>query len=415
MTENNPFAIAQRQFDEAAALLGLDPATHALLREPMREITVTIPIRMDDGSARVFKGYRVQYNDARGACKGGVRWHPDETLDTIRALAAWMTWKTAVVDIPLGGGTGGVICNPKELSPTEQERLARGYVRAVWKMLGEETDIPAPDVYTTPQIMAWMMDEYSVIKGHMTPGVITGKPLPLGGSQGRLDGTARGGVYMVREAAKILRLELEGARVAIQGYGNNGRSIHQLFTENLGLKVVAVSDSKGGIYQEEGLNFEAVVQHKRETGSVVGLPGTTSLTNEELLQLDVTVLVPAALENVITEDNAAGVKAKIVAELANGPTTPEADRILHEKNVYILPDFLCNAGGVTVSYFELVQNAYNYYWSLEEVYQRLDTKMSSAFQTVHQMAQTRRTHNRLAAYLVAVGRVAEAAKLRGWV
>ncbi len=232
MTENNPFAIAQRQFDEAAALLGLDPATHALLREPMREITVTIPVRMDDGSARVFKGYRVQYNDARGACKGGVRWHPDETLDTIRALAAWMTWKTAVVDIPLGGGNGGVICNPKELSPTEQERLARGYIRAVWKMLGEETDIPAPDVYTTPQIMAWMMDEYSVIKGHMTPGVITGKPLQLGGSQGRLDATARGGIYMVREAAKILRLELEGARVAIQGYGNNGRSIHQLITEN---------------------------------------------------------------------------------------------------------------------------------------------------------------------------------------
>ena len=415
MSENNSFAIAQRQFDEAAALLGLDPATHALLREPMREITVTIPVRMDDGSARVFKGYRVQYNDARGACKGGVRWHPDETLDTIRALAAWMTWKTAVVDIPLGGGNGGVICNPKELSPTEQERLARGYVRAVWKMLGEETDIPAPDVYTTPQIIAWMMDEYSVIKGHMTPGVITGKPLQLGGSQGRLDATARGGVYMVREAAKILRLELEGAGVAIQGYGNNGRSIHQLITENLGMKVVAVSDSKGGIYQEDGLNFEAVVRHKRETGSVVGLPGTTSLTNEELLQLEVTVLVPAALENVITEDNAGGIKAKIVAELANGPTTPEADRILHEKNVYILPDFLCNAGGVTVSYFELVQNAYNYYWSLEEVYQRLDTKMSSAFQTVHQMAQARRTHNRLAAYLVAVGRVAEAAKLRGWV
>lgn len=415
MTENNPFAIAQRQFDEAAAVLGLDPATHAFLREPMREITVTIPIRMDDGSARIFKGYRVQYNDARGACKGGVRWHPDETLDTIRALAAWMTWKTAVVDIPLGGGNGGVICNPKELSPTEQERLARGYVRTVGKMLGEEIDIPAPDVYTTPQIMAWMMDEYSVIKGHMAPGVITGKPLQLGGSQGRVDATARGGVYMVREAAKIRGLNLEGARVAIQGYGNSGRSIHQLMTEQLGMKVVAVSDSKGGIYHESGLHFETTARHKRETGSVIDLPGAMSITNEELLALDVTVLVPAALENVITEDNAGEIRAKIVAELANGPTTPEADKILHEKNIYVLPDFLCNAGGVTVSYFELVQNAYNYYWSLEDVYRRLDTKMSSAFQTVHQMAQAKRVHNRLAAYLVAVERVAEAVKLRGWV
>jgi glutamate dehydrogenase (NAD(P)+) len=415
MSNNNPFEIAQRQLDEAAAILGLDPATHALLREPMRELTVTIPVRMDDGSVKIFKGYRVQYNDARGACKGGLRWHPDETLDTVRALAAWMTWKTAVVDIPLGGGKGGVVCNPKELSPTEQERLARGYIRAVWKMLGEETDVPAPDVYTNPQIMAWMMDEYSIIRGYSAPGVITGKPLALGGSAGRDDATARGGIYTVREAAKMLGINLKGQTAAIQGYGNAGEFAHQLAQEILGLRVVAVSDSKGGIYQEDGLGFEATLEHKKETGSVVGMSHTTPLTNKELLELEVTVLFPAALENVITEENAGNIKAKIVAELANGPTTPEADKILHERGVYIIPDFLCNAGGVTVSYFELVQNAYDYYWPLPLVHERLDTKMTAAFQAVHKMAQMKKVHNRLAAYLVAVERVAEAAKLRGWV
>ncbi len=415
MTEKNLFANAQRQLDEAAAILGLDPATHALLREPMRELTVNIPVRLDDGSVRVFKGYRVQYNDARGPSKGGLRWHPDETLDTIRALAAWMTWKTAVVDIPLGGGKGGVICNPKELSPTEQERLARGYIRAVWKFLGEETDVPAPDVYTNPQIMAWMMDEYSTIRGHMVPGMITGKPLALGGSAGRTDATARGGVYTVREAAKALEMGLEGQRVAIQGYGNAGQFAHRLAQEILGVKVVAVSDSKGGIYNENGLDPESTFRHKRSTGSVVGMPETTSLSNGELLELDVTVLFPAALGNVLVEDNAERIKAKIIAELANGPTSPEADKIFHDKGIFVIPDFLCNAGGVTVSYFEQVQNAYDYYWPLETVYERLDTKMSAAFQTVQQMAQAKKIHNRLAAYLVAVERVAEAAKLRGWV
>jgi len=415
MSENNPFAIAQRQLDEAAAILGLDPATHALLREPLRELTVSIPVRMDDGSVKVFKGYRVQYNDARGPAKGGLRWHPDETIDTVRALSAWMTWKTAVVDIPLGGGKGGVTCNPKELSSTEQERLARGYIRAVWKILGEKTDVPAPDVYTNPQIMAWMMDEYSTIRGQSSPGIITGKPLSLGGSAGRGDATARGGIYTTREAARVLGIELKGATAAIQGYGNAGQFAHELAEEILGMRVVAVSDSKGGIFRAEGLDFAETVQYKQQTGSVVDMPRTSPLTNDDLLELEATVLFPAALENVITQENAGHIKTKIVGELANGPTTPEADKILHDNGVYVIPDFLCNAGGVTVSYFEQVQNAYNYYWPIEMVRQRLDETMTAAFHAVDQMARAKNVHNRLAAYLVAVERVAEAVKLRGWV
>jgi glutamate dehydrogenase (NAD(P)+) len=415
VAENNPFAIAQRQLDEASALLGLDPATHALLREPMREITVTIPLRMDDGSVRIYRGYRVQYNDSRGPCKGGIRWHPDETLDTIRALAAWMTWKTSVIDLPLGGGKGGVVCNPKELSPTEQERLARGYIRAVWKWLGEEVDVAAPDVYTNPQIMAWMMDEYSTIKGHMVPGMITGKPIPLGGSVGRDDATARGAVYLVREVAQALNLTLPGATAAIQGYGSVGHFIHKLAEELLGLRVIAISDTRGGIYNADGLNYKAVSAHKRATGSVVDLPGTEQITNEGLFAANISVLFPAALENVITDENAARIKAKIIAELANGPTTPEADKILQDMGVFIIPDFLCNAGGVTVSYFEQVQNAYHYYWSVQTVHERLDQKMSAAFHAVYHLAETKKLTARTAAYLIAVERVAEAAKLRGWV
>ncbi len=414
-TELNPFAIAQEQLDEAAELLGLDEATHELLRWPRRELKVTIPVRMDGDTVNVFHGYRVQYNDARGPTKGGLRWHPDETIDTVRALAAWMTWKTAVVDIPLGGGKGGVTCNPKEMSPGEQERLARAYIRAVHRFIGEETDVPAPDVYTNPQIMAWMMDEYSVIKGHNVPGMITGKPLPLGGSEGRGDATARGGVYTVREAADVLDLDLTGGTAAVQGYGNAGQFAHKLGEEVLGLKVVAISDSKGGVYQPDGIPFEDGVAWKKKTGSVTNMPDTQPLTNEALLESEVTVLFPAALENVITAVNAGNIKAKIVAELANGPTTPEADQILNHNGVYVIPDFLCNAGGVTVSYFEQVQNAYDYYWDLDLVHQRLDAKMTSAFHAVHRMAQSMGVHNRLAAYLVAVQRVAEACKLRGWV
>ncbi len=414
-TELNPFAIAQEQLAEAAELLGLDEATHELLRWPRRELKVTIPVRMDDDTVKVFHGYRVQYNDARGPTKGGLRWHPDETIDTVRALAAWMTWKTAVVDIPLGGGKGGVTCNPKEMSLGEQERLARAYIRAVHRFIGEETDVPAPDVYTNPQIMAWMMDEYSVIKGHNVPGMITGKPLPLGGSEGRGDATARGGVYTVREAANVLDLDLTGGTAAVQGYGNAGQFAHKLGEEVLGLKVVAISDSKGGVYQPDGIPFEDGVAWKKKTGSVTNMPDTQPLTNEALLESEVTVLFPAALESVITAVNAGNIKARIVAELANGPTTPEADQILNQNGVYVIPDFLCNAGGVTVSYFEQVQNAYDYYWDLDLVHQRLDAKMTSAFHAVHRMAQSMGVHNRLGAYLVAVQRVAEACKLRGWV
>ena len=411
----NPFAAAQRQLDEAAAILNLDEATHQMLRWPMRELHVSLPVRMDDGSTRVFRGFRVQYNDARGPTKGGLRFHPDETIDTVRALAAWMTWKTAVVDVPLGGAKGGVICNPKELTPSELERLSRAYIRQVGRFLGPDKDVPAPDVYTTPQIMAWMADEFSFMQGYNQPGVITGKPLSLGGSAGRDDATARGGTYTVREAASILGIDLVGATAAIQGYGNAGSFAHKLGIELLGVKVVAVSDSRGGIYSEHGLDYAEVLRHKQSSGSVVMFPDAQPLTNEQLLTLDVDVLFPSALENAITATNAADIKAKIVAELANGPTTPDADNILHEKGVYVIPDFLCNAGGVTVSYFEMVQNSYGYYWPLEMVHERLDNAMTASFRTVHRAAQDHRVHNRTAAYLVAVARVAETMQLRGWV
>lgn len=395
--------------------MGLDPAVHELLRWPLRELHVTLPVRMDDGTTQVFHGFRVQYNDARGPTKGGIRYHPDETIDTVRALAAWMTWKTAVLDLPLGGGKGGIVCNPKKMSERELERLSRAYIRQVGRILGEEMDVPAPDVYTTPQIMAWMMDEYSFMRGYNVPGVITGKPVALGGSQGRNDATARGGMYCVREAGKVLGIDLQGATAAIQGYGNAGQFAHSLGQELLGLKVVAVSDSKGGIYESAGLDVEAVAAHKQETGSVVNFPDAKNISNAELLELDVTVLVPSALENQITAANAGRIKARIVAELANGPTTPEADAILFDKGVYVIPDFLCNAGGVTVSYFEQVQNAYDYYWGVEMVHERLDEKMTAAFHAVHETAQKHRVNNRMGAYIVAVGRVAEACRLRGWV
>ena len=418
MSELNPFKIAQSQLDEAAEIMGLEPAVHELLRWPLREFHVRLPVRMDDGSVQVFHGFRVQYNDSRGPTKGGLRFHPDETIDTVRALAAWMTWKTAVVDIPLGGGKGGIICNPKEMSEGELERLSRAYIRAIGHYIGEETDVPAPDVYTTPQIMAWMMDEYSVMRGYNVPGVITGKPLPLGGSAGRGDATARGGMYTIREAAKLLGIDLSQATVAIQGYGNAGQFAHQLIADLFGSKVVAVSDSKGGIYDEHGLDFDKVQEWKQQEGTVTTYKccdETQMVTNEELLELDVDILVPAALENQIGAWNAADIKAKIVAELANGPTTPEADDILHKRGVYVIPDFLCNAGGVTVSYFEQVQNAYDYYWEEDEVYPRLDKKMTAAFHAVHKAAQAYGVHNRMGAYIVSVARVAEAMKLRGWV
>ena len=413
----NPFEIAQHQLAMAAEMMGLDDTTHELLRWPMREFHVRFPVKMDDGATQVFEGFRVQYNDARGPTKGGIRFHIDETFDTIRALAAWMTWKCAVMDLPLGGAKGGVVCNPKALSPTELERLSRGYVRALGHCLGPHTDVPAPDMYTNAQVMAWMTDEYSKLIGHNVPGVFTGKPIPLGGSQGRDDATARGGMYCLQAAAQSLELDLSGARFAIQGYGNAGRFAHKLAVEMFGARVVAVSDSRGGVYDEDGLDFESVAAFKQQNMTVVGYRegGARSITNAELLELDVDVLVPAAMEGMIRADNAPNVRARFVAELANGPTTPEADEILFERGVFVLPDFLCNAGGVTVSYFEQVQNAYGYYWEKPTVHQRLQQKMCTAYQAVHEIAQRYGIHNRLAAYLIAVDRVAEACKLRSWV
>lgn len=411
----NPFKVAQTQFDEAAERLGLEPGLRELLRWPRREYIFTIPVRMDDGSTRVFHGYRVQYNEARGPTKGGLRWHPEETIDTVRALAAWMTWKTAVVDIPLGGGKGGVTCDPKKLSDGEKERLARGWVRAVARELGEHRDVPAPDVYTTPQIMAWMMDEYETIVGRSHPSVITGKPIPLGGSQGRNDATARGGVITVREACKALDIDPAGA-YAVQGFGNAGQFAALLHQEILGGgRLVAVSDTSGGIYNPDGFDPRELVDFKLSNGKVSGFPGAKSISNDELLELDVNVLYPSALENVITAANADRIKAKISCELANGPTTPEADEILFKNGVHVIPDFLANAGGVTVSYFEQVQGTYNYFWPLEEIRQKLDAHMTRAYHQVREMQQEMKVHPRLAAYLVSVTRVAEAVKLRGWV
>jgi len=413
--ELNPFSIAQKQLDDAAEKLGLDKPTHELLRWPMQELKVTIPVKMDYGATKIFHAFRIQYNTARGPAKGGIRWHPDETVDTVRALAAWMTWKTSVVDIPLGGGKGGIICNPKVLSEPEKERLARGYIRAIARSLGVTKDVPAPDVYTTPQIMAWMMDEYETIMGEKHPGVITGKPIPLGGSQGRGDATARGGIYVTQEAARAYGINLKGQAMAIQGFGNAGQYAARLGEHILGLKLIAASDSKGGIYNAKGIDVEALIEYKLKNGRVNGFPEADEISNEQLLELEVTVLFPSALENVITGENAQRLRCKILCELANGPTTPEADDILFDKGIVVLPDFLANAGGVTVSYLEQVQNSYNMYWEIEEIHWRLKEKMTRAFKSVYEMSQRQKVNMRQAAYLVSVARVAEACKLRGWV
>lgn len=413
--ELNPFKIAQHEVEMAAKRLGFDKATTEFLKWPMREFVYTIPLKMDNGTVRVLRGYRVQYNNARGPCKGGLRWHPDETIDTVRALAAWMTWKTSMMDIPLGGGKGGVTVDPKALSEAEKERLARAYIRCVAGEIGTFKDVPAPDVYTTPQIMAWMMDEYETIMRMNYPSVITGKPIPLGGSQGRGDATARGGVYCLREAAKAIGMKTQGATVAIQGFGNAGQFAATIGAEILGLKVIAASDSQGGVINESGIDPEALVKHKLKTGKVGGFPGTKPISNEQLLELKVDVLIPAALENVINSKNAKNIKAKISVELANGPTTPDADEELYKNGIMVLPDFLANAGGVTVSYFEQVQGTYNYYWPLEDIHKQLDAHMTKAFRDVYEMSKKEKVHMRAAAYLVAVKRVADAMKLRGWV
>jgi glutamate dehydrogenase (NAD(P)+) len=418
MVEQDPFEIAVKQLERAAQYMDISDEALEFLKRPQRILEVTIPVEMDDGSVKVFTGFRVQYNWARGPTKGGIRWHPEETLSTVKALAAWMTWKTAVMDLPYGGGKGGVICNPKELSDREKERLSRGYIRAIYDIISPYTDIPAPDVYTNPQIMAWMMDEYEMIARRKTPafGIITGKPPSVGGIIARMDATARGAAFTVREAAKALGWDtLEGKTIAIQGYGNAGYYMAKIMSEEYGMKVVAVSDSKGGIYNPDGLNADEVLAWKKKTGSVKDFPGTTAITNEDLLELEVDILAPAAIEEVITKHNADNIKAKIVAELANGPTTPEADEILHEKGILIIPDFLCNAGGVTVSYFEWVQNITGDYWTVEETRAKLDKKMTKAFWDVYNTHKEKNINMRDAAYVVAVSRVYQAMKDRGWV
>jgi glutamate dehydrogenase (NAD(P)+) len=411
----NAFDVVKQQIDRCAEILGLSPDVTAMLKTPVRELHVALPVRMDDGSTRVFQGFRVQYNDARGITKGGIRFHPDETIDTVRALAAWMTWKCALLDLPLGGAKGGVVCNPKEMSPGELERLSRAYVRGVFQFIGPDKDVPAPDVYTTPQIMAWMMDEYSAIAAKPQFGVITGKPLAVGGSPGRGDATARGGMYTIREAAKTLGIDLGKATVAVQGYGNAGYYAARLCSELFGSRIVAVCDSKGGVCCKTGVDPDVAYSCKAETASVCNLPGMEPISKEELLELDVDILIPAAVENVITDKNAPNIKAKIVAELANGPTTPEADDILYRNGVHVIPDFLCNAGGVTVSYFEMVQDFYLYFWDEAEVHERLDKKMTAAYHSVLNTSREYKINMRQAAYVRAVERVVEAMKLRGWV
>jgi glutamate dehydrogenase (NAD(P)+) len=412
----NPFMIAQRQLDDAAKILKLDDATHQMLRWPIREMHARLPVRMDDGKVKVYHAFRVQYNDARGPTKGGIRFHPDETIDTVRALAAWMTWKVAVVDVPLGGGKGGIVCDPRKMSQGELERLSRAYIRQFGRILGPEKDVPAPDVYTTPQIMAWMVDEFAMMQGHNEFGMITGKPIALGGSQGRGDATARGGVYVMREAAKKVKLDTAKATYAIQGCGNAGWFAAQIINDEVGGKVVAIGEIDGAVYNPKGLDVHKFHDHFLKTKSVKGFKGAEYLPKSaDVLELKVDVLVPAALENQITKKNAAKIQAKMLLELANGPTTPEADAILADKGVMVLPDFLANAGGVTVSYFEMVQNAYGYYWEPDLVRKRLDSKMTAAFEAVYDMSKKHKVHNRLGAYLVAVHRVAEAMKLRGWV
>ncbi|HOW97329.1 MAG TPA: Glu/Leu/Phe/Val dehydrogenase [Kiritimatiellia bacterium] len=411
----NTFEVAQAQFDEAADRLGLESSLREFLRWPQREYKFTVPVKMDDGSTKTFHGYRIQYNDARGPCSGGLRWHANESLDAGRASAAWMTWRTALVDIPLGGASGGLVCDLRKLTEGERERLARGWMRIMAQPLAEHRDVLTPDLYTNPQIMAWMADEFGSVMGHARPGVVSGKPLALGGILGWSDATARGGVLVVGEACQTLGIDPKGT-YAIQGFGNAGQNVALLHPEILGGgRLVAVSDTSGGVINTEGIDPKALVAYKLKTGSVTGFPGAQPVCGEDLLDLDVDVLYPAALENVITRMNAEQIKAKIVCELADGPTAPEADRTLHIKGVHIIPDILASAGSVTVGYFEQVQNASNYTWPLDSVHKQLARIMAHAYRNVLTMHKKQNVPMRLAAYLVAVHRVAEAVKLRGWV
>jgi len=409
---DNPWLNAQRQFDMAAELLGLEPSLRAVLREPRRELIVHFPVKMDDGSVRMFEGYRVQHNVGRGPAKGGIRFHPQVTLDEVKALAMWMTWKCAIAGLPFGGAKGGVICNPRELSHGELERLTRRYATEISILIGPERDIPAPDVNTTPEMMAWIMDTVSMAEGYSVPAVVTGKPLAIGGSEGRSAATGRGTMVVALEACKTLGRDPATMTVAVQGFGNAGSVAARLMQEK-GFRIVAVSDSSGGIYAPAGLDVPAVITHKKESGSVVGFAGAAPISNHALLELDVDVLVPAALENQITAANADRIKAKLILEAANGPTTPDADAILARRGIIVVPDVVANAGGVTVSYFEWVQDLQSFFWGEDEVNQRLERVMARAFHETWDAAARHEVPMRLGAYLVAVERVAEATRTRG--
>jgi len=401
-----------QEFDGAARLLGLDAGIWKILTHPKRQITVSCPIQMDNGEIEVFTGYRVQYNITLGPAKGGIRYHPNVTLDEVTALAAWMTWKCAVAHIPFGGGKGGVICDPTRMSRRELEALTRRYVAEIIDAIGPQKDVPAPDVNTNDQIMAWVMDTYSMHVGHTETAVVTGKPIEMGGSLGRREATGRGVMIVTREAAHHLGFDINGATVAVQGFGNVG-SVSADLLSRIGAKIVAVSDWKGGVYNPKGLNVEKMLDYARQHKTIDGFPDGDSLENDTLFGLDVDVLVPAALENQITMENAPIIKAKVVAEGANGPTTPDAHQHLHDRGVFVIPDILANAGGVTTSYFEWVQDRHGYFWTEEEVNQRLEFKMVEAFRDVLQTSIKYKTDLRTAAYVVAISRVATVTKMRG--
>jgi glutamate dehydrogenase (NAD(P)+) len=408
----NPHRIAQIQFDIAAEHLKLDQGLRQILRTPKRVLEVSIPTKMDNGQVKVFTGYRVQHNVARGPAKGGIRYHPAVTVDEVKALAMWMTWKTATVNIPFGGGKGGVICDPKRMSKPELERMTRRYTSEILPLIGPEQDIPAPDVYTDSQTMAWIMDTYSMTKGYSSLGVVTGKPVSIGGSEGRKEATARGCLVAIEEACKLKKMSLRGASVAIQGFGNAGSLVARLLTEKKA-RVVAISDSRGGVFNSRGIDPLKAGRYKDRSGTVVGMPGTSRISNDDLLTLKCDILIPAALENAITLNNVDQIKAKIVAEAANGPTTPHADEVLARKGIVLLPDILANAGGVTASYFEWVQDLQSFFWPAAEVNSKLESVMRRAFLDVHETTRKHHTHMRTGAYILGVGRVADATLVRG--
>ena len=410
--ELNSFHIAMRQFDTAAEKMGLDAGLREVLRRPRRALCMSLPVKMDNGSIRVFEGFRVQHSNARGPCKGGIRYHPEVTFDEVKALASWMSWKCATVNIPFGGAKGGIVCDPKHLSAGELERLTRRYAYEISPIIGPDRDIPAPDVYTDAQVMAWLMDTYSMTHGHSAPGVVTGKPTFLGGSFGRNEATARGCFFAIRSACEVLGIELSRATVAIQGFGNAGSIAAELLSQH-GSRILAVSDSRGGILNRTGLDIPALHAHKAHTGSVIGSPNSEPISSESLLELECDILIPAALENQITLANADRIRTRIVAEAANGPTTPDADSVLHRNGITVIPDILANAGGVTVSYFEWVQDLQELWWDEDDVNRRLEKIMVKAFNDVYATANRYSADLRTGAYILAIDRVADATRTRG--